>query len=653
MKSLITLFLIFLMQATLAQEYSYDFNKPTKVELTLKQYEKDKDAPALILYDIGKTSIIEEHDELIMNFNHRRKIKIFNQGGYEYAEIEIPYYVKGYRKESVVDIEAFTYNQTESGMEITYLEPSKIYEEVINDRWKVKKFAFPKVKDGSVIEYKYTLKSPHITEYQDWEFQHDIPVKYSKYEALMNPFYSFVWYLQGATKFDSLRDYDEPGLPRYYAGIEYKHKVYEYIMRDIPAFYDESYITSRDDYIIKINFQLAEVNYPNGSTIKVLSTWPKLSKDLLTQSSLGSFKKAIERKSKSVIEDLNLASESDINKTERISEYVKSNFHWNGVQGYYTSQKANDFLETKSGNCSEINLLLAGLLNNAEIAAHPVLLSTRSHGKIHVDYPYLESFNYLAVLVELTNGKSLLIDATERNLPFHILPARCINDEGLLLKKDEVKWVSLASEYPSNIKYNLSLQFNDDLDSLKLESSIVSTGYDAFFYRQKLHDNYIAQKKYLSNKQIFLSSEAKSMKYKNKRMPFTLAFKGTTPVENVFDKIYISPFAKLAPPESPLKQPEHKYPVDLTYAKKREFTSYITVPDGYSIDYIPKNKEINDRLFNLVYSVSVNDNTINIHAKYEFKKAVYKAEEYKLLKYYYNEVVQRMNEKIVLKKDSE
>ncbi len=637
--------------AAIAQDYSYEFKKITSNEVNLKSYEKDKDAPALILYDIGKTSIIENHDGgLELQFEHRRKIKIFNQAGYEYAEIELPFYVKNYKKEQVVDIEAYTYNQTETGVIRTPLEPSKIYEEAINDRWRVKKFAFPKVKDGSIIEYKYKFITPHITDYQDWEFQQDIPVKYSKYEALMNPFYSFAWYLQGATKFNTFRDYVEEGLPQYYAGIEYKHKVYEFGMIDIPAFYDEGYITSRNDYIMKINFQLAEINHPNGAKIQVLSTWPKLAKNMLSKQDLGGFKNSVERKANKMLEEINLTETDELKITEIISEYIKSNYEWNGRYGYIPIQTAKEFLSTKSGNCSEINLLLTGLLNEAGITAYPVLISTRSNGKIKIDYPYLETFNYLAVLADFSNGKSLLLDATERNLPYHILPTRCINDDGLVLRKDQEQWASLISEYPSSIKYNLIMKLNENLDSLDGENSIISDGYIAFFHRNKLHDNYTAQKKYFTKKDIYLKSKAKSLNFDRKNLPFTLAFRSSTPVENVFDKIYISPFAKIPPEENPFKQPERKYPIDFTYANKRIFNSYITIPEGYTTDFLPEGKEIHEPNFNLSYRIVVNDNIIQIQAEYEFTKAVYEANEYSLLKQYFNQIVKKLNEKIVLKK---
>lgn len=634
----------------LSQEYSHEFKKPTSFELKLTECDFDKDSPALILYDIGETSIVENREErLEMQFKHRRKIKIFNQGGYDYAEIEIPYYVKGYRKESIKDIEAYSYNLENGKLIISKLDPKHIYEEVINDRFRVKKFAFPAVKDGTIIEYKYTLHSPYLTDYKDWDFQQDIPVKYSNYKALMNPFYSYAWMLQGTKQLDYYDEYIEKGLPRYYAGLEYKHKVYDFTMKNMKAFNDEAFITSRDDYIIKINFQLTEIKPINGSTISYLTTWPELVNELLKDSDLGKFKKAIERKTTDFIQANQLQKESPLATIEAISEFVKDNYEWDGYQYYIPYKSAREFLEKKTGNCASINLMLAGLLNNAGFEAHPVLISTRKNGKIKVDYPFRESFNYLAVIVNIDEQKQLLIDATERNLPFHVLPTRCINESGLIVKKGDSQWISLLKEFPSAVQYNLTLDLNEQLDSLVGNFTFISTGYDAYLHRNNLHDNELSQKNYLQKQNIFMSGEAKSIKYEKVKQPFGIAFEGASPVESAFGKIYITPFASLPYKENPLKQTERTYPIDFTYAKKRTFNSFITIPEGYSVDYLPKQKVINEKDFSLSYKAEVNGTQLTIIGSYEFKKAIYSPEEYKLLKYYFNKIIESFNDKIVLK----
>jgi hypothetical protein len=41
----------------------------------------------------------------------------------------------------------------------------------------------PNVKEGSVIEFEYTIKSPRFSELIDWSFQSSIPVNYSEFRT--------------------------------------------------------------------------------------------------------------------------------------------------------------------------------------------------------------------------------------------------------------------------------------------------------------------------------------------------------------------------------------------------------------------------------------------------------------------------------------
>ncbi len=82
------------------------------------------------------------------------------------------------------------------------MDNSTIFEEKVNDHWRVKKFALPDVKEGSVIEYKYKIISPYFFNLHDWDFQQRIPVIYSEYTTAMIPFYEYTYIFQGASKFD-------------------------------------------------------------------------------------------------------------------------------------------------------------------------------------------------------------------------------------------------------------------------------------------------------------------------------------------------------------------------------------------------------------------------------------------------------------------
>ncbi len=73
-------------------------------------------------------------------------------------------------------------------------------------------------------------------------------------------------------------------------------------MKEVAAFKDESFISSSQNHIIKLDFQLSKVNYYGGTTTDVLSTWDKLNKALLAEERFGGYIKKSKHKFKKIAE---------------------------------------------------------------------------------------------------------------------------------------------------------------------------------------------------------------------------------------------------------------------------------------------------------------------------------------------------------------
>ncbi len=300
MKRITFYFLIAICSNALGQDFSLEYGKINRDELTLSEYDKDPEAEAVILFDIGETKFVDtQNGGYVINFTRTKRIKIFDKSASDFAEVSIPYYVDGYGKtENITSIEAFTYNVEDGGVVRKRVNPSSMYEEQFNDRWRIKKFVFPDIQDGSIIEYKYVLESPFHFNLPDWEFQDVIPTVYSKYTARMIPFYEYIFIAQGISKFDyqkseiAKENRSWGSVAKMYGqnvgnGVEFQDYVHTYVLKDVPAFKDESYITTKNDYIMKMDFQLAKFYDPNGAKTSINTTWPELNKSFLKNESFG------------------------------------------------------------------------------------------------------------------------------------------------------------------------------------------------------------------------------------------------------------------------------------------------------------------------------------------------------------------------------
>jgi hypothetical protein len=86
----------------------------------------------------------------------------------------------------------------------------------------------------------------------------------------------------------------------------------------------------------------------------------------------------------------------------------------------------------------------------------------------------------------------------------------------------------------------------------------------------------------------------------------------------------------------------------MTYPVKRSCTSVITIPEGYKVDFIPEDYMILNELFELNYKVNNDGKTISVTFNYYFKKPVYAAADYLKLKFYFEDIIKKGNEKVVL-----
>lgn len=634
-----------------AQNYTHEFGKFSSEEFQMKKYDKDPSAEAVVIYDIGTSFFTRDDDGFKLIFERKMKIKIFNKAGLKWAQQSIPYYEENNRAEIIVELKGNTYNYENGQVKISALDPKNSYNEKYNEHWFDKKFAMPDVKEGSVIEIYYRVVSPYLFNLRSWEFQCGIPTIYSEYTTKMIPFYEYVYIIQGTNKFDTFKTYTVSSSTSPFGLITYDDVVYFFSMKDVPAFKDESFITTSEDYIIKLDFQLATIHHPGGANELIMSTWPKLSEEMIDHASFGKYMNNCKKKGKEITDTMKIASKSQTDKAKYIEHFVKSNFNWNGKSNKFATKNVKDILSSKTGNCADLNLLLAGLLNSAGIEAYPVLISTRDHGKIKLDYPFQHFFNYVLVYAK-TDSSTVMLDATDPFSNFGEIPSRCINEKGLVIQKGKAEWLNLKSNSTSTRTFHIDLKLTQGKDSIKQNCRLVTTGFEAIDYRERFTSSYKDLKSELFGLNANPNDTLSPLNLKQIEKPFEIAFDQQNLAETIEGKIIISPFCGLAISKNPLTQPTRNYPVDITYKKSTRFQTSIAIPNGYKLLSQPLDMNVSNNLVKITFTTEIqSDGHINVTGNYEFKKDVYDTSDYIELKKYFKMIVDKFNEKIVLSKE--
>lgn len=646
-----------------AQKENFTYGELTPEELQLEIYEEDPEASAVVLFDIGRTKFeYKDNHGYVIKFHRHKRIKILKEEGLKESTVSIPFYVDGFGKtEYVTSVKAATYNSANQMIQRATLDESTIYEDKINENWHVKKFAMPAAKQGSIIEYEYEIESPFLFKLPEWKFQDEIPTLHSEYEVRIIPFYEYVFIAQGIKSFTkqesyvSKEKYTWGNVVKTYgtnmgSGIEFQEMVYRYVKKDVPAFYDESYISNRDDYIQKIDFQLSVYHSPRGGDEEIMTTWPNAIKELLKHDDFGKFIKASSKQARSILSDeLNLDGMNESEKITTIGNYVKSNFNWNGLNGKYARQSVKDLLKSKSGNAAELNLFFTGLLNEAGITAHPVIISTRDHGKVRSDYPFLHFFNYTLVFIEGITT-SLVADATDYMLPINKLPLRCLNDKGLIVREGQPGWLNMETKSPSMNKSSITMKISDEESIAKVSGSFQYTEYEAYLQKKRFEDDEQELKKKFSELGVKRIDKIKALNYDRITLPYVVALEGEVDLPRLNDKLIVKPFLNFPISKNRLTQKERSYPVDFIYEQNNELSSRIEFPSEYQLLEVPENLSYDNDLVKIKLNYDLVDNVLLVDGAYAFKKSMYSPKEYGRLRSFMIEIVDHFNKELVFQK---
>ena len=651
MKQLLLLFILIISELGFSQSQfnSEDFTV-TGNDLNLNTFEKDSTANALIIYEYGKSYV--DKNTFRLTTEVKRKLKIFNREGFDQANTVVYLYKDGNKKESISKITATTFNIENGKVTKTQLEKSQIFEEKYNDHFTITKFTFPNIKEGSVITYSYTIESPFMFKFKEWNFQDDIPKLYSQYETSIPGNYEYNIKLVGFLKFDTNEQVIEKQCLEAGSNAYANCVNSNYIMRDIPAFIEEDYMTTKFNYLARIEYELKTFNGFDGTVDNYTKTWKTVDSELKTDKNIGG-----QLGKNSAVKKLlseSILSESDpLTKAKSIYGFVQDTYTWNNEYNIFKDVSIKNLMQNKSGKVSEINILLHNLMDENGFEVKPILLSTRNNGFATKVHPVLSDFNYLIVQITI-DDKTYLLDATDKYMSFGQLPFRCLNQYGRLLDfKNGSFWIDIAAENTSSIQYRINLNLTAD-QILAGKTIKKSTDYHALPLKNAYFEDkneYIKSRKNKFPDLSFPEYDVQTVDKTNSE--FIEEFTIEKEVEAVGDKIYLNPFIFKFFTENLFKLQERTYPIDFGYKDAYLYVLKITVDDSFEILELPKDAliKIPNNAGAVMFNNKVSGNTLELYFKLNFNEAIYNPEYYSSIKKFMSSVVDiQKNSLVVLQK---
>ena len=652
MKKILILLLLLSFTRINAQFNSSSFNVVLS-DLETNTYPKDSISKSLVIYEEGNSYIHKTTFKLITEI--KRKIKIFNKDDSDRTTIKIYLYNtdSNNKKEKIRDIKAITYNLKNNAIVKTYLKRGDIFKETYNKNYKIVKFTMPNVENGSVITYSYTLESPFIFKYKGWQFQDDIPVLYSEYRTSIPGNYEYNIKLVGLKKLavkDSklVRDCITVGLGGSADCTESK-----YVMKDIPAFINEDFMTTKDNYLSRIDYELKVFNGFDGTVDKITKTWKDTDTELKFDRNIGKqlLKTGL---AKGLLPETTIHISNPLERAKSIYRFVQNEYTWNKEYKLFKDTSIKNLIKNKSGKASEINILLHNLLIYNGFKVKPILLSTRKNGFATKLYPVISDFNYLIVEANI-DGKLYLLDATDKYLSFGEIPFKCLNHYGRLLDfKNGSQWVDIKVEKYSTIQHQINLGLTEEGNFIGNINSRY-TGYHALPKKRAYYSNPSEYLEDFENKHELIDVIEHTVKSNGKAdVKFQETFKiEVNDLNIVEDIIYLDPFIFKFFTENPFQLQQRTYPIDFGYKDSFMYSFEIDLNNLYNIIETPKNITVKlpNNSGEFRFATKVLDNKLTLHFKIDFKKSLYSAQYYNSLKEFMAKVVDTQTKTlIVLKK---
>ena len=647
-------FLLFAFESVEAQK----FGDIDKIRLQEKSHPKDSDASyAYIIKNSFVRYDLESRAPRLITRYHSR-IKIYDEDGVDQANIVRYVYRDGKNQEAVKNVKAVCYNFVDGKVEKSKLSKKEVFNEKIDENHTKVSFAIPNARVGSIIEFIYELNSPFLYSFPRHYFQEEVPVDFSELQVDVPDYFTMAPTATGLVKLNRKQEVKKS----FGAGVTQ----FTFDASDVPGIDDDKYVLNINDYRSSLKFELSKISFPGSKEQSFTTDWNSICKNLMKSNLFG---KAMSKKVKPAQEFLDeISNLEEKEKLYKIVDFINNSIAWNGDIGKYGSENYNKLFESKEGNVGEINLLLINLCRKAGLKAYPILTKYRFSGVLNSLYPSLTEINYVFALIEV-DGKQLTVDASSPYYEPGTLPLRVLNIEGILIRDEINQIINLKN---TNQYYSrLAGMYSINLEENRLEGNGKSTlkGYASVKARRKLkeeNDDEDQQDLVIdvdddeddegdedeALEDVFEYSDTKG--FENKYGSITSVYDAQlyTPFDRIGDEVYVNAFVTLEFDENPFLNEVREYPAFFNTKHYFNHVAIVTIPEGYVVKSLPENaslKMINNK-GSFSYIISEIDGKISVNTVFKINHDIFMPDEYSSLYEFFNKVMLKQKEKIVLVK---
>ncbi len=590
-----------------------------------------KDKPAVP----GSTAMIllkedsRDDDKGVRQLYYR--IKIFNEEGRKYANIEIPY-ARDFLE--VKDIAARTVQPDGRIVEFHGAIFEKTLARTRKRRVLAKTFTLPEVQPGSIIEYRYKRKNKKGRTFGSiWFFQESLFVREARL-TLRPARAAFRMFARLLPPHDRFHE-DDDG-------------IFRMTLRDLPALERESYMVPRRELRMRVHliYGWAADKHPDFFWEQDIGKlWAKLINDFIGKP----------KEFRAIVQQLVSPQDPPETKLRKLYEAVQDRIRNLSYEETYTKKerKREKLKERKSardvwkygyGNAWEITRLFAALCRAAGFTADIVFVSQRDDHFFDKNLPDSSQLDGEIVVVDLPEGPRYFDPAT-RFAPFGQLSWENQGTTGLRSRKKGAEFLTTPlSRAEENIRHRrITLELQPD-GAAYVRVVVQYTGQRAMERKNDFFELSSEQREHKLREELeklFPAAQVKEITWKGLDRPddaveFSYTFEIPDYALVLGSRLLVQP--ALFASQSSFRHWKRKYAVYLHFPYSHVEEVRVVLPEGFEVEYLPVGADKSTRLGRYEVEVSNEGDTVLYRKKVTVQGILFRADWYETLKGYFDAI---------------
>lgn len=549
---------------------------------------------AIVLMDNDRVHIGLSEEGLTIDYNRYSETMyldnmagLFSEHSIEYSEFD-----------NLVSIEAATLiphkNKYREIKVKDFNHKEKLSRSVFFDGSKTVSFLLPKLEQGhkSYVKYRKQITEPRFL--PSFYFQRGIPVLKAEFSITVCPDVEIGWKLINVdeTKLSFTRQKDK-----------HNNTIYTWSMNDIeklvkePDAPDARYYTPHILTWIKSYKLQGKTETVLGETKDLYAWYYSLVKDANKEDS---------DELKKITDSLKASSSSELETVRKVFYWVQDNIKYIAIEdgmGGFVPRSAKSVCEKRYGDCKDMSSIIQKMLEYAGIPSYLTWIGSRD-----IPYSYSEvatpSVDNHMICTYIHGNEYYFLDATGQYTPFGI-PTAFIQGKEALIGIDSSTFIV----YKVPVMPAEESRITDYADIRIAQNKVLGKGKSILTGYSKINSTYTLSTRsgewnkvlrdfYNKGNNKFLIDSLAIKDLYNRDQPLTIeyTFNIDDYIKYAGNELYVNMHLSKMWHTASVKK-DRKYPMDLESSQQDISIVTLTIPDGYTLRYIPNNVSFADKYF--------------------------------------------------------